>query len=90
MPHRISRREYFGTAVANAAAGRGHVRAGTLGDIRFCRISDHSLRDAALAIAGRDVVVEVDSSATGVTLLGSRATWVLDHDGSRLFSPDAL
>jgi hypothetical protein len=66
------------------------VRAGALGAIRFCRVSDRSLQEAALAIAGRDVVVEVDPSATAMALLGSRATLVLDQGGWRLFSPIAL
>ena len=77
-------------AGASAAGARKPARTKMLGTVRFCRISDRSLRDAALAIVGRDIVVEVDSSTSGLTLLGSRATLVLDHNGWRLFAPAAV
>jgi hypothetical protein len=87
----MSRRAFFWMAGARAGGPRDIVRAGALGAIRFCRVSDRSLQEAALAIAGRDAVVEVDPSATtGMALLGSRATLVLDHGAWRLFSPIAL
>jgi hypothetical protein len=75
---------------AGATSARQLPPTGALGTVRFCRVSDRGLGDAALAMAGSDVVLEVDPSATGIALLGSRATLVVDHDGWRLFAPTAL
>ena len=74
-----------------SAVGAPEVAAiSALGTIGFCRISDSRLREAAMAIGGRDVVVEVDPAVGGMTLLGSRATLVVDYDGWHLFGPTAL
>ena len=87
MSHLMNRRQIFCMAGTSAAGARSLARMGT---VRFCRIANGDLREVALAIAGRGVVVEVDPSATGMTFLGSHATVVLDRRGCHLFSPTAL
>jgi hypothetical protein len=75
---------------ASAMSARELLQTGALGTVPFCRVSKAGMRKAALAIAGRETVIEVDSLANGMTFLGSRATLVLNRNGCRVFSPDAL
>lgn len=86
----MSRRRFLWIAGASAVGAPEVAAIRALGTIRFCRISDSSLREAAMAIGGRDVVVEVDPAVSGMTFLGSRATLVVDRDDWRLFAPSAL
>ena len=74
----MRRREFFQSALAPWLCLGLAPR---LGEVRFCRVSHEGL----LPLVPRGCIAEVDPLIEGFTLLGSRATLIVNHSGWRLF-----
>ena len=68
------------------------VETGALGEVFLCRVSDIRMRNAAerLVAPRRHLIIELDPSAPGAVLLGSKATLFFNGSVCRLFSATEL
>lgn len=71
---------------AQALAGaRASIRSGAIGSIKYCRAEGPRWAAAALQVCGDSgLIVEVDAATSGVVLLGSAATLVLERKECRV------
>jgi hypothetical protein len=74
----MHRREFFQSALA---AGLVAGYAQRLGEIRFCRVS----HEGWLPLVPSGCIAEVDPVTEGFTLLGSKATLIVNGSGWRFF-----